>query len=114
LYAQEVSVAKAASITVDKLSSTVAAAVKAAVAKHPKVKVDPDGPLSLGYLIWGIPVPDDIAGGLTIREATAFAKDVTAGLGGAFTGVTLESAVLSRGGHLIIGIPVPPEVLINR
>jgi hypothetical protein len=107
-------VPKATSISVEKLSSTVAAAVKAAVQKHPNIKVDPATSLSLSYLIWGIPVPEPIAGALTMREAQAFANDVAAQLGPGLPGAQLEGAVFSHGGHLIIGIPVPPEVLIGR
>ncbi len=103
---------RATSISVEKLSSTVAAAVKAAVQKHPKIKVDPS--LSLSYLIWGIPVPEQIAGTLTLRETQAFANDVAAQLGPGLPGQALEGAVFSHGGHLIVGIPVPPEVLITR
>ena len=106
--------AKALSISHDKLSSTVAAAVKAAIQKHPKVKVDPGGPLALSYLIWGIPVPDAIGGALTLRETQAFANDVASGLAAGVGGAKLEGAVFSYGGHLILGFPVPPEVLLTR
>ncbi len=106
---------KATSISVEKLSTTVAAAVKAAVQKHPNIKVDPATSLSLSYLIWGIPVPEPIAGALTLRDAQAFANDVASQLGPGLPGQSsLTGAVFSHGGHLIIGIPVPPEVLIGR
>jgi hypothetical protein len=107
--------AKATSISVNKLSSAVEAAVKAAAAKHPKLKVGPTA-LSLGHLIWGFPVPEQF-NTLTMREAQAFATDVAAGISkglGAAVGSQLEGAVFSRGGHLIIGFPVPPEVLFER
>jgi hypothetical protein len=113
-FREEVVVAKATSISVEKLSATVATAVKAAVAKHPNIKVDPTGPLSLSYLIWGIPVPDAIGGALTIREAQAFANDVAAKLGDGLSGQTVQGTVFSSGGHLIVGFPVPPEVLLGR
>ena len=106
--------AKATSVSVEKLTATVAAAVKAALEKHPRVKVEPRSPLALSYLIWGIPVPDEVAGVLSIKESQAFADDVAAQLGAGLPGHEPVGAVLSRGGHLIIGIPVPPEVLINR
>ena len=106
--------AKALSISHDKLSSTVASAVKAAIAKHPKVKLDPGSPLALSYLIWGIPVPEALAGNLTIRESQAFANEVASGLATGVAGAKLEGAVFSLGGHLIIGFPVPPEVLLTR
>jgi hypothetical protein len=107
--------AKATSISVSKLSSAVQDAVKAAVEKHPKLKVDP-ATLSLGYLIWGFPVPENF-NALTVRETQAFATDVAAGLGrslGTALGSHPEGAVFSHGGHLIIGFPAPPEVLFER
>jgi hypothetical protein len=106
--------AKATSISVSKLSSAVQDAVKIAVEKHPKLKFDPST-LSLGYLIWGFPVPENF-NALTVRETQAFATDVAAGLGrgvGTALGSHLEGAVFSRGGHLIIGFPAPPEVLFE-
>jgi hypothetical protein len=39
---------------------------------------------------------------------------MAAQLGPGLPGQTLEGAVFSRGGYLIVGIPVPPEVLIGR
>lgn len=106
--------AKATSISVDKLSSAVQAAVKAAIEKNPKIKVDPNGPIAASYLIWGIPVPDAIAGALTIKETQQFANDVAAKLGGGVPGASLEGVIFSHGGHLILGFPVPPEVLLGR
>jgi hypothetical protein len=103
--------AKATSISVNKLSSAVQEAVKAAMEKHPKVKVDP-AKLSLGYLIWGFPVPETLQA-LSIRETQAFATDVAAGLGRSL-GTPIEGAVFSHGGHLTIGFPAPPEVLLEH
>jgi hypothetical protein len=105
--------AKAASVSVSKLSGVVQEAVKAAVAKHPRVRVDVDSPLAISYLIWGIPVPEQLADTLTVKETQAFAADVAKGLGRALPGSGLPS-VFSHGGHLIIGIPAPPEVLFER
>ena len=107
--------AKATSISVNKLSAAVQDAVKAAVEKHPKLKVEPTA-LSLGHLIWGFPVPEQF-NTLSVRETQAFANDVAAGLSkgvGTALGSQLEGAVFSHRGHLIIGIPVPPEVLFER
>jgi len=107
--------ANATSISLVKLSSAVQDAVKAAVEKHPKLKLEP-AKLSVGYLIWGFPVPENF-NTLTVRETQAFATDVAAGLerelGTAF-GARLEGAVFSHGGHLTIGFPAPPEVLLER
>jgi hypothetical protein len=107
-------VPKATSISVEKLSATVASAVKAAVIKHPKIKVDPAGPLSLSYLIWGIPVPEPIGAALTMKEVQAFANDVAAKLGDGLQGTAVQGAVFSYGGHLTIGFPVPVEVLLGH
>ena len=103
--------ANATSISLVKLSSAVQDAVKAAVEKHPKLKLEP-AKLSVGYLIWGFPVPENF-NTLTVRETQAFATDVAAGLGTTF-GARLEGAVFSHGGHLTIGFPAPPEVLLER
>ena len=106
--------AKATTISVEKLTATVQAAVKAAVEKHPKFTVDPKTPLAQSYLIWGIPVPDAIAGGLSVRETQAFAAAVASGLGPGIPGAALDGMFFSHRGHLIIGIPVPPEVLFEH
>ena len=106
--------AKATSVSFEKLTATVQAAVKAAIEKHPKFKVDPKTPLAQSYLIWGIPVPDAIAGGLTVRETQAFAAEVAGKLGPGVPGAALDAVFFSHGGHLIIGIPVPPEVLMGH
>jgi len=107
--------AKATSISANKLSAAVQDAVKAAVEKHPKLKVEATT-LSLGHLIWGIPVPEQF-NTLSVRETQAFATDVAAGVSkslGAGIGSPLQGAVFSHGGHLTIGFPVPPEVLFER
>ena len=103
--------AKATSISVNKLSSAVQDAVKAAMEKHPKVKVDP-AKLALGYLIWGFPVPEALQA-LSIRETQAFASEVATSLGKSL-GTPIEGAVFSHGGHLTIGFPAPPEVLLEH
>jgi hypothetical protein len=109
--------AKAAAISLSKFSTVVQEAVKVAIEKHPKLKVDPQSPFTAGYLIWGIPVPELLASAATLRESQAFADDLASGLGAGFPGdaaVKLRGAVFSHGGHLILGFPVPPEVLLQR
>ena len=107
--------AKATTISVTKLSAAVQEAVKAAMEKHPKVKVQPSR-LALGHFIWGFPVPDQFDN-LTLHETQAFASEVAAGvstrLGGA-VGSQLQGAVFSHAGHLTIGFPAPPEVLFEH
>ena len=105
--------AKATSISVTKLSSAVETAVKAAVAKHPTLKVDPATPLAVSYFIWGIPVPEALTGA-SIREAQALANDIAAQLDPTLPGQRLEGALFAQGGHLIIGIPAPRDVFLGR
>jgi hypothetical protein len=106
--------ARARSVSLQSFHSAVESAVKAAVERHPRFRVDVGEGITTGYLIWGIPVPESIAGGASIKETQEFANAVATGLGRAVTeiGGTAEGAFLSRGGYLILGIPVPPEVLI--
>lgn len=106
--------ARAKSISLQSFHSAVETAVKAAVDKHPTFKVDVGEGIATGYLIWGIPVPEAIVAGASIRETQAFANTVATGLGRAVTqiGGSAEGAFLAHGGYLILGIPVPPEVLI--
>ena len=107
--------AKATSISVSKLSTAVQDSVKAAIQKHPKVKVEVSN-LAFGHLIWGFPVPEQFTN-LSIREAQSFATDVAANLStslGSSVWSNLQGAVLSHGGHLTIGFPAPPEVLFER
>ena len=107
--------AKATTIPLSKLSGAVQEAVKAALQKHPTLKVEPAA-LALGHLIWGFPAPEQF-NALSVRDAQAFANDVASGVGaklGSASAPHLTGAVLSHGGQLIIGFPVPPEVLFER
>ena len=108
--------AKASTISLEKLSSAVKDAVTAASQKHPNLKLDPGTKLSINYLIWGIPAPDQF-NAETVRAAEAVAKEVAAslghGLGGAL-GPQAEGAVFVHGGHVIIGIPAPRDILLER
>ena len=111
--------AQAASISLSKFTETVQAAVKVAVQKHPKFKLEQPTQVSISYLIRGIPVPDAIAGNVLVRETQAFANEVAFQLGaggvlGATTTSAFEGTIYGHGRHLIIGIPVVPEVLIEK
>jgi len=104
--------AQATSVSLSKFTASVQAAVKAAVAKHPKFKVQPPHELTISYLIRGIPAPDTILSQVTVSEAQAFADDVAAHIAGQhpelFKGAETaggRGAILSVGGHLILGIP---------
>jgi hypothetical protein len=104
--------AQATSISLSKFTATVQAAVKAAVQRHPKFKIDPPQGITVSYLIRGIPVPEPIMANLTMGETQAFANDVAAHIAGAqpeafaaAPGRPPQGAILSIGRHVIIGIP---------
>ena len=111
--------AQAKVVSLAKFTSAVQSAVKAAAAKHPKFKLEVNA-VALGYLIQGFPVPEPIAAAVSLAETRAFADDVAAHLGGGAEagalaiGGTVQGSVFSHGGHLILGFPVPPEVLFER
>lgn len=105
--------AQATSISFSKFVSSVQSAVKAAVAKHPKFKVEAPNSITILYLIRGIPVPDAILSTVTLAETQAFANDLAAQIqstipevqGAAATRPAAGGAILSVGGHVILGIP---------
>lgn len=105
--------AQAVSISLSKFTTSVQAAVKAAMAKHPKFKLDVPNAISVSYLIRGIPAPEAIVSNVTMSEMQAFATDVAAHIAGAHpeavthagAGGGAEGAVLSIGRHVILGIP---------
>jgi len=108
--------AKPVSISVHKLTTSVQAAVKAAMDKHPKFKFAAPNGLTSGYLIRGIPVPEEIFGKATLGEAQAFATEVAAGLSRAVPEFAAghqggQGAILSIGRHILLGIPAPPEFI---
>lgn len=111
--------ANATSISLSKFTSSVQAAVKAAVAKHPKFKVDPPHAITVSYLIRGIPIPEAILAGVTVSETQAFANDVAGHIASAHPEVMAlsahapkgQGAILSIGGHLILGIPPAVEAM---
>ena len=109
--------AKPVSMSLHKFSASVQLAVKAAVAKHPKFHIPEPKAVSFGYLIRGIPVPDGILTKVTLGETQAFASDVASHIAqahaealGAARQATHAGVILSLGGHVIIGIPVPPDI----
>ncbi len=105
--------AQATSISLKKFTESVNAAVKAAMAKHPKFKLEQAQGISVSYLIRGIPVPDTLLHNVSLAEMQSFAADVAQHVAGANqelfrTGgaqAKPEGAVLSVGGRIIIGIP---------
>ena len=101
------------SISLSKFTESVQAAVKAAVARHPKFKVDLPTAVTVSYLIRGIPVPESILSNASIAETQAFATEVAGQIASAFPQAfaaagragSSEGAILSIGRHLIVGIP---------
>jgi len=110
--------AHAASISVAKFQEAVQAAVKAAVQKHPKFRMEAPNKLSLGYIIRGIPVPEALMANASVKETQAFANDVAAELGRTVPqiagGGRVEGVLYAHGNHLIIGIPAITDVLFER
>lgn len=110
--------ARATSISLSKFTETVQGAVRAAVQKHPKFKIEPPTQLAISYLIRGIPVPEAIAANVTVREAQAFATEIASQIGsgpqGALAGRPVEGVLYAEGKHLIVGIPAVIDVLIEK
>jgi len=104
---------QATSISLSKFTASVQAAVRAAVAKHPKFNIQPPRAVTVSYLIRGIPVDEAILRKVTVTEAQAFANDVAAGIATAHPEALITSAppgpaqgaIISVGGHLVLGIP---------
>ncbi|HUA21961.1 MAG TPA: hypothetical protein VMU80_09575 [Bryobacteraceae bacterium] len=110
--------AQATTISLSKFTSAVQAAVKAAVANHPKFKIAAPQAISVAFLIRGFPVPEAILNQVTVGETQAFANEVAAQLTAAQVEVRTAlahapsgGAVLSVGGHCIVGIPPATELL---
>jgi hypothetical protein len=111
--------ARATSVSLAKFTAAVQAAVKAAVQKHPRFRMDPPSEVAVAYLIRGIPVPDEILNRVTVAETQDFADEIAARVAGSPAGRAFalgpraggKGAVLSLGGRVILGFPPPPEVL---
>lgn len=110
--------AQAKSISLSHFTTAVQSAVKAAVKKHPKFKVEIPQEVSFGYVIRGFPVPPDILNTVTIGEAQAFANDVAShvaaqpavadaiGLG--------QGAIYCGPGHIICGMPADIQFALKE
>jgi hypothetical protein len=111
--------AQATTISLSKFTSAVQDAVKAAVAKHPKFKIDPPHAVSVYYIIRGIPIPDPLLAQVTMGETQAFANEIAGHVGGALPEAMAADArargaggaVLCTGGHCIVGIPPAPQMM---
>jgi hypothetical protein len=109
---------KPVSISLSKFTASVQAAVKAAIAKHPKFNLQVPNAISVSYLIRGIPVPEEITSKVTLGETQAFATDIAAHVAQAHPEMLAAAreaaqggAILSVGRHVIIGIPASPEIV---
>jgi len=104
---------QAISISLSKFTASVQSAVRTAVAKHPKFKIQPPQAVTVSYLIRGIPVDESLLKEVTVSETQVFANDVAAGIAAAhpeaFTANAQhahgQGAIISVGGHLVLGIP---------
>jgi hypothetical protein len=111
--------AQAKSISLSHFTSAVQAAVKTAVQKHPKFKVDPPQGVTFSFLIRGFPVPDTVLANVTFGETQAFANEIAAQIS-AQPGIAAEAklagsgTIYSRGGHIIVGIPPAEELLLEK
>lgn len=112
--------ARAASISLNKFTGSVQAAVKAAVAKHPKFKFEVPESISINFLIWGFPPPESVVANATLGETQAFVNDVASHIGAAHpeafarANPGTEGAVLSLGRHVICGIPPATHILLEK
>lgn len=111
--------AQAQSISLSHFTSAVQAAVKSAVHKHPKFKLDAPQGVTFSYLIRGIPVPDAVLANVTFGETQAFANEVASQIS-AQPGIAMEAsfagkgAIYSFGGHIIIGIPAVDQLQLKQ
>lgn len=113
--------AQAKSISLSQFTNSVQAAVKSAVQKHPKFKVDPPHAVAFSYLIRGIPVAESVLANATFGETQAFANEIAAHLGsahpealaGAHAGGP-QGVVYSTGRHVILGIPPAEPFLLEK
>jgi hypothetical protein len=111
--------ASAPSVSLAKFTAAVQAAVKAAVLKHPKFKMEPPRAITLSYLIRGIPVPEELLRQVTVAEAQDFANEVAARVSAGPAGRAFaigprpapRGAMLALGRHVILGFPPPPDVI---
>jgi hypothetical protein len=110
--------AQAQSISLSHFTATVQAAVKTAVQKHPKFKLDAPQGVTFSFLIRGIPVPESLLANVTFGETQAFANDVAAHIAqqGAVAAAagTPRGAIYSVGGHIILGIPAADQVELKQ
>jgi hypothetical protein len=111
--------AQAKAISLSHFTKAVQSAVKAAVDRHPTLKVEIPQEVTFSYLIRGFPVPPTILNNVTFGEAQAFANEVAAQISGeagltAEKGVAPHGAIYSAGGHIICGIPPADQFTLKQ
>jgi hypothetical protein len=110
--------AQAQSISLSHFTTAVQHAVKAAVQKHPKFKLDSPQGVTFSFLIRGIPVAESVLANASFGETQAFANEIAANLGAqqgiAAAGGGPKGAIYSVGGHIILGIPAVDQVELKQ
>jgi hypothetical protein len=113
--------AQATTISLSQFTAAVQTAVKAALLKHPKFKMDMPNAVAVSYLIRGIPVVDNIMANVTIGETQAFANEIAGHLGGAQSPAAAGEKLAApqgvfyfNGRHVIVGIPAVDLVLLEK
>ena len=104
----------AKSVSLAAFTTSVQAAVKAATDKHPAFKSPLPDSISEAYLIRGVPVPDEVLAKVSFADLQTFtgaiASQIVSSSHGAFSADAAKGAMVFAGGHLTIGVPVPPEM----
>jgi len=110
--------AQAQSLSLSHFTSAVQSAVKSAVQKHPKFKLEVPQGITFSYLIRGIPVPEAILKNVTLAETQEFADQIAAEVGQQAGIAELKSggqgAVYSFGRHVILGFPPVEQFLMKE
>ena len=105
---------QAQSISLSQFTSTVQAAVKSALEKHPKFQADTPKGITFSYLIRGIQVSDRF----TLAETQAFADDIANHVRAAhpeiLAGAGTRGVVYAAGGHVTVGIPAVESFLLEK
>jgi hypothetical protein len=104
-------------ISLQKFTASVHAAVKSAQERHTKFKFAVPNSISISYLIRGFPAPEALLNNATLAEVQSFANDVAAHLENAHPELlkapgrgNAQGAVISVGGHVVIGIPPVAQI----
>ena len=110
---------QAQSLSLNQFTHAVQAAVKSAVRKHPKFKLEAPQRVTFSFLIRGIPVPENLLANVTFGETQAFANELATQIGaqsGMAAAASLggQGAIHSVGGHIILGIPAVDQLQLKE